>query len=143
MILNKPIVFDKKVRDSIECNRQGLKHLYWELFDSPDAPGSAFRYMEREPVLILDDIVTEFEKYRPKIEVAYVSKSYGDLLGLPSSSPHRIGKAIRFRTTNPTQRMFIVTELIRRGVSRIGVGKEHVYFDTDNYLKKDALYVQS
>ena len=138
----KPIVFNKRIRDSIECNREGLKHLYWELFDSPDCPGSAFNYMEREPVLILDDIITEFKLYRPKIEVAYTSKTYADVLGLPTSSAHRVGKAIRLRATNPKQRMFIVTELIRRGVTRIGVGREHVYFDTDNYLNTDALYIQ-
>ncbi len=140
--MRKPVIFRKSTRDSIDCNREGLRHLYWELFDSPDSPGSAFNYMEREPVLILDDIITEFKQYRLKIDVAYTSKTYADVLGLPTSSPHRVGKAIQLRVTNPRQRMFMVTELIRRGVTRIGVGREHVYFDTDNYLKEDALYIQ-
>ena len=138
--MNEIRVFRKEEREG--KNTTGLKHVYWDIFDSPDAPGSAFRYMEREPILMLDDIVTEYPRYRPKIELAYCSKAYADLLGLPTSSPHRIGKAIRLRVTNPKQRMFIVTELIRRGVSRIGVGQEHVYFDTDNYLQKDALFIQ-
>lgn len=123
-------------------NTQGLAHIYWDIFDSPDSPGSAFRYMEREPILIIDDIVREFPKYQPKLQIAYCTKAYADLLGLPASSPHRVGKAIQLRVTNPKQRMFIVTELIRRGITRIGVGREHVYFDTDNYISDDALYIQ-
>ena len=138
--MHKPRTWDKKNRKSY--NQEGLTYLYWELFDSPDTPGSAFRYMEREPVLILDDIIRVNRDLRPKVEVAYASKLYADVLGLPSSSPHRVGCAVRLRVTNPRVRMIWVKQLILRGVTRIGVGREHVYFDTDNYLKDDALYVQ-
>lgn len=129
-------------KDRVNYNTEGLKHLYWEIFDSPDSEGSGYRFMEREPVLILDDIFSEFPDWKPKIQCAYCSKQYGDILGLPAKSPFRVGKAIKLRATNPSQRMFIVRHLILRGVTRIGVGREHVYFDTDNYLYKDALYVQ-
>lgn len=132
--------YDRKNRKSYD--QRGLVYLYWELFDSPDAPGSAFRYMEREPVLILDDIMREHRDWKPQIEVAYTTKTYADILGLPTSSSHRVGCAVQLRARNPEKRMFIVSNLIRRGVTRIGVGIDHVYFDTDNYLKKDALYVQ-
>ena len=123
-------------------NKEGLIHLHWELFDSPDAPGSGYRYMEREPVLILDDILIEHHKWRPKIELAYVTESYGNMRGLPSSSSHRTGNAILLRAKNPQKRMFIVKNLILRGVERIGIGMDHVYFDTDLYLKGKALYIQ-
>lgn len=136
----KTRVFDYKNR--ADYNRQGLRHLYWELFDSPDQPGSAFKYMEREPILVLDDIMVEHNLWRPKVDLAYTTKAYADIIGLPTSSSHRVGHAVRLRATNPKQRMFIVSNLIRRGVVRIGVGREHVYFDTDNYLKDPVLYVQ-
>lgn len=129
-------------KDRFNYNTEGLKHLYWELFDSPDAEGSGYRFMEREPVLILDDILSEYPDWKLKVQTAYCSKPYADILGLPAQSPFRVGKAIKLRATNPKLRMFIIRHLILRGVTRIGVGREHVYFDTDNYLYKDALYVQ-
>ena len=63
MLVNKG--FNRKDRESF--NTEGLSHLYWELFDSADAVGSAFRYMEREPVLILDDIIKEHYYFRPQV----------------------------------------------------------------------------
>jgi hypothetical protein len=136
----KPIAFNKKNREG--KNTQGLRHLYWEIFDCPMQPGSAFKYMEREPVYILEDIFAQYPHWTPTIEIAYTSQSYANLLGLPQSSSHRVGKAIQILAKSPERRMFIVKHLILRGVTRIGIGINHVYFDTDNYLKKDALYVQ-
>lgn len=129
-------------RDREGKNTQGLRHLYWELFDCPMAKGSAFNYMEREPIFILEDIFAQHPLWRPTILLAYTSAAYANLLGLPSSSSHRVGKGIMLKAKNSDKRMFIVKHLILRGVTRIGIGKDHVYFDTDNYLKKDALYVQ-
>ncbi len=137
MLVNKK--FNKKDRESF--NTEGLTHLYWELFDSVDAEGSAFRFMEREPVLILDDIIKVFQYWRPQVLLGYTSKPVADLLGLPTSSSFRVGKAIRLKAKNPKARMFIVENLIIRGVTRIAVCMDYVEFDTDNYLKKDALYI--
>tara|TARA_R110002167_G_scaffold13384_1_gene55815 strand:+ start:1842 stop:2258 length:417 start_codon:yes stop_codon:yes gene_type:complete len=123
-------------------NTEGLKHLYWELFDSPDAEGSAFRYMEREPVLILDDIMVEFPMWRPAIEIGYTSQPYANLLGLTSHSPYRVGKGVRLRVLDSKKRMFLVKNLILRGVVRIAVSEKYVEFDTDNYLYKPNLYIR-
>lgn len=123
-------------------NTEGLRHLYWELFDSRDAKGSAFRFMEREPVLILDDIMVEFPSWRPAIELGYTSQTYSDLLGLTSFSPYRVGKGVRLRALDSKKRMFIVKNLILRGVDRIAVSEKYVEFDTDNYLYKPNLYIR-
>ena len=123
-------------------NTEGLKHLYWELFDSPDSKGSAFRYMEREPVLILDDIMVEFPMWRPSIELGYTSQPYSDLLGLTSYSPYRVGKGVRLKVLDSKKRMFLVKNLILRGVVRIAVSEKYVEFDTDNYLYKPNLYIR-
>jgi hypothetical protein len=123
-------------------NTEGLRHLYWELFDSPDAKGSAFRYMEREPVLILDDIMVEFPMWRPAIELGYTSQPYSNLLGLVSHSPYRVGKGVRLRVLDSKKRMFLVKNLILRGVTRIAVSEKYVEFDTDNYLYKPNLYIR-
>ena len=131
---------DKSVRNNF--NTEGLSHLYWELFDSPDSNGSGFMYMEREPVLILDDIIKEHQKYRPVIERGYTSKPIADLLGLPSISPYRVGKGVKLRVTSAPKRMFIVKALILRGVERIAINEKYIEFDTDNYLYKPNLYLR-
>ena len=138
----KPRPFSKSKEFREGKDIEGLTYLTWNAFDSPDSVGSGFKYMEREPVLILDDIIREFPHYRPAVEIGYVSKPIGDLLGLPTSSPYRVGKGVRLRTPNPKKRMFIVKNLILRGVTRIAVNMNYVEFDTDNYLKEDALYVR-
>jgi hypothetical protein len=132
--------YNKSIRD--KYNREGLSHLYWELFDSRDCVGSAFRFIEREPVLILDDIIKEFHHYIPMIELGYTSKTYADLLGLPTQSPYRVGKGIRLKVLNAQKRMFLVENLIIRGVKRIAVSDNYVEFDLDNYLQKPKLYIR-
>ena len=131
-----------KRADREKNNTTGLQNLYWELFDSPDANGSGFRYMERDPVLILDDIIREHWRYTPKILMGYTSKPIADNLGLPSISPYRVGKGIMLRVTNATSRMFLVENLIIRGVKRIAVSDEYVEYDTDNFLYKPKLYIR-
>ena len=138
----KPRPFSKSKEFREGKDIEGLRYLTWNAFDSPDSVGSGFRFMEREPVLILDDIIREFPHYRPAVEIGYVSKPIGDLLGLPTSSPYRVGKGIRLRTPNPKKRMFIIKNLILRGVTRIAININYVEFDTDNYLKQDAFYVR-
>lgn len=101
------------------------------MFDSPDQRGSAFKYMERQPVFILDDIVRE-HRMNLKIELGYCSKTYADKIYLPTMDSHRIGKAVRLRVTNAKKKYDLISSLIVRGVSRIGIGKDVVYFDTDD-----------
>jgi len=131
-----------KRADRDKYNTTGLSHLYWDLFDSSDSNGSGFRYMEREPILILDDILKEHYFYVPKILLGYTSKAVADSLGLPSISPYRVGKGVMLRVTNATARMFLVENLIIRGVKRIAVSDDTVEFDTDNFLYKPKLYIR-
>jgi hypothetical protein len=131
-----------KRADRDKYNTTGLSHLYWDLFDSSDSNGSGFRYMEREPILILDDILKEHYFYVPKILLGYTTKAVADSLGLPSISPYRVGKGVMLRVTNATARMFLVENLIIRGVKRIAVSDDTVEFDTDNFLYKPKLYIR-
>jgi len=142
MDILKPREFSKKKEFREGKDIEGLTYLTWNAFDSYDSEGSGFRYMEREVVLILDDIIREHPHFRPQIELGYASKKIGDLLGLPTSSPYRVGKGIRIRILNPKKRMFLIKNLIIRGVDRIAVNEKYIEFDTDNYLKGEALYVR-
>lgn len=120
-------------------NCEGLLFLTWDKFDSPDSNGSGYKYMEREPVLILDEVIRKTRAHLD-IEMGYVTKTYGDNKRLASIDSHRVGKAIRLRIVGHKKRMKIVKALIEEGVTRIALGRETLYFDTDE-LKPDAFYL--
>ena len=112
-------------------NCEGLTYLTWDMFDSPDTPGSGYRFMEREPVLILDEITKKTRRIF-NIERAYCSKAYADKIGLVSNNSHRVGKAIQIRIVGTKKRMELISYLCQLGVKRIAVSRESVYFDTDD-----------
>ena len=122
-----------------EKDIEGLVYLRWSMFDSPDSPGSGYRFMERDTVLLLDRVVHR-TRMNLNIELGYTSKRYADILGLTTDNSHRIGKAVRIRILHPKKRMRLVKALILEGVERIGLKLDAVYFDTDNQ-KKEALYL--
>ena len=121
-----------------EDDKEGLKVLKWSMFDSPDNFGSGKRFMESSPVFILDTVFYK-ERLTGFIELGYTSKTYADRLLLNTDSPHRLGKAVKFRCINKNQRFRIVKGLIQYGVERIHLFEESIYFDTDNYIKKSEL----
>jgi hypothetical protein len=120
-------------------NCEGLTYLTWDMFDSPDLPNSGYKFMEREPVIILDNIV---KKYRISLNIilGYTSKPYADKLKLIRVNSHRVGKAVKIRCVGTKKRLTLVKGLVEQGVNRIGVGNEYVYFDTDD-LKERAFYI--
>lgn len=120
-------------------NCEGLSFLTWDMFDSPDVPNSGYKFMEREPVILLDNII---KKYRITVKVilGYVSKSYADKLRLVRSNSHRVGKAVKIRCVGTKKRLTLVRGLFQQGVHRIGVSNDYVYFDTDD-LKERAFYI--
>lgn len=118
---------------------EGLEYLRWSQFDSPDKKGSGFKYMERLPVMILDDIVAE-TRLIFNIELGYCTPYYSNKISLALNDSHRIGKAVRIRILNSKKRYDLVSGLIMRGVSRIGIGKETVYFDTDDQKPRKIFF---
>jgi hypothetical protein len=122
-----------------ELDREGLKVLRWSMFDSPDTPGSGYRFMEREPVVALDRAAHRYE-YRPNVILGYTSKRVADNMGLVSTDSHRIGKAVRIRCVGSRKRLKLVRSLMEQGVQRFAINKEVVYFDTDE-MKPPAIYL--
>ena len=121
-----------------EMDEEGLTILKWSMFDSPDKLGSGKRFMESEPVWILDEVFRT-ERLKGYIHLGYTSKTYADKIGLGLESEHRIGKAIKFKCINPSHRFRFVRGLIQRGVERITIYDESIYFDTESYLKGSEL----
>ena len=121
-----------------EMDEEGLKILKWSMLDSPDSLGSGKRFMESEPVFILDTVFYK-ERLKGYIHLGYTSKGYADRIGLRVNSEHRVGKAIKFKCINPSHRFRIVRGLIQYGVERIRLYDQSIYFDTENYLHKPEL----
>ena len=115
-------------------NCEGLNYLTWDMFDSPDAKGSGYRFMEREPVLILDEI-TKKTRWIFNVTLGYVSEKIAREMSLTTKDAHRVGKAVRVRVTNPYKRMVLIKYLVLYGVEHIAVDRETVYYDTDELTK--------
>ena len=123
----------------VEMDRGGLRVLRWSMFDSPDSKGSAYRYMEREPVIALDRAAHKYE-FVPHVILGYTSKPVADKMGLVSTDSHRVGKAVRIRCVGHRKRLKLIRTLMEEGVQRFAVNRELVYFDTDD-LKYPAFYL--
>jgi len=126
-----------------EDDRQELKKLLWSQFMCKCGKCSVKtgkNFMERLPVFILDEIALE-ERMRFDIELGYVCKSKGNKIFLPTKDSHRTGLGIKVRILNNMKRLKVVRGLIVRGVTRIALADEFIYFDTDD-LKPMALYLR-
>lgn len=122
-----------------QIDREGLSVLRWSMFDSPDSPGSGYRFMEREPVVALDRAARRY-KFVPNITLGYTTPRVADGMLLVSDNPHRIGKAVRIRCVGPKKRIKLIRSLMEQGVQRFAVDRETVYFDTDD-LKPPSFYL--
>ena len=120
-----------------EKDCEGLLYLIWSQFDSPDQPGSGYRFMEREPVQLLDRVVHK-TKMVLNIQLGYVSPKYARMKGMTTFDSHRVGKAVRIRIKCKKKRMRLVSALILEGVRRIAIDRELIYFDTDDQ-KQDEM----
>lgn len=127
---NKNLV-DKIAEKELDKDTFGLKVLSWSMFDSPDSQGSGYRFMDRELVVLLDEICAR-NSMKIKIDLAYTSKIYADRIGLTTKDPHRAGKAVRIRCVGHKRRFNLVHQLILFGIARIAVNREMVYFDVDD-----------
>ena len=122
-----------------ELDREGLRVLRWSMFDSPDSKGSGYMFMEREPVVALDRAAHRYE-FKVNVIMGYMSKTAADKFPLVSTDSHRIGKAIRIRCVGHKKRLKLVRSLMEQGVQRFALGREVVYFDTDE-LKPPSIYL--
>lgn len=121
-----------------EMDTEGLKILRWSMLDSPDSFGSGKKFMESEPVHILDEVFYK-ERLKGYIHLGYTSKPFADKLGLGLQSEHRIGKGIKFKCLKSSHRFRFVRALIQYGVERITIYDESIYFDTEKQLKGSSL----
>ena len=109
-----------------EADTQGLGFLRWSQFGCKCGKcnvNSGKNYMERQPVLILDDIARE-ERMRFDVLLGYVCEksAYKDHF-LPTKDSHRVGLAVKI-TLSPGQIVVVVAlidTLTAKGVSIVAV----------------------
>lgn len=125
-------------------DKEGLKNLLWSQFGckcSKCNVKSGKNYMERLPVYILDDISRE-ERMRFQIDLGYTCKHNSNRLVLTTKNPHRVGLGVRVSVKDPVKRMKLIRGLIMRGVTRIGIYTDYIYYDTDS-LKSMGFFIKS
>lgn len=122
-----------------QIDREGLYRLRWSMFDSPDEPGSGYKFMEREPVIALDR-ASKIHDYIPNVTLGYTTPRYAERIRLVSDNPHRVGKAVRIRCVGHKKRLKLIRSLMEQGIQRFAVDRETLYFDTDD-LKPPSFYL--
>lgn len=123
---------------------EGINNLLWSQFGCKCSKcniKSGKNFMERLPVYILDDIARE-ERIRFDIGLGYVCKPNADKLILTSKDPHRVGLGVRVNIKDSVKRLKLIRGLIMRGVTRIGIYNDYIYYDTDS-LKEMGVFIKS
>lgn len=125
-------------------DKEGLKNLLWSQFGCKCFRcnvKSGKNYMERLSVYILDDIARE-ERMRFQIGLGYTCKENSKTLTLTTKNPHRVGLGVRVNIKDSVKRMKLIRGLIMRGVTRIGIYTDYIYYDTDS-LKEMGFFIKS
>lgn len=128
---------------TLEQQCEGLSYLTWDMFDCPKQVDSGFLYMDRKLVQALDRAIGKSKvNITTKVEIGYATQEHAyRVLKLPTYSAHKSGQAVRIRCTNPKTRKRLVAAMLAEGIQRVGIGREHVYFDTDN-TQPEGIFLQ-
>jgi len=116
------------------------KYFKFEEFDSPDLPGSGYKYMDREFIDMLDE-ARDIARLRFKIVKGYSSSAYNRLhYKASTASSHLIGRAAHIECVNAKKRIRIIEALNMVGFRRIGVHRKYIHVDNDD-LKDDMFWL--
>ena len=106
-------------------NFSGIKYFTAKEMDSPDAPGSGVR-MSLPLVKRLDTLRAKCG-FPLIITSAYRTRSHNRKVGGRYSSEHTSGEAVDIRAKSSAKRFVIVSEALRLGFTRVGVGSSFVH----------------
>lgn len=118
------------------------KYFSFDEFDSPDKPGSGYKYMDREFIEMLDE-ARDIAKIKFKILSGYVTNTHNLIhYKASSASSHLIGRAAHIECLNARKRLKIVESLNMVGFRRIGIHKDYIHVDNDD-LKPPSIWLIS
>jgi uncharacterized protein YcbK (DUF882 family) len=114
-----------------------LRFFKYEEFDSPDYPGSADLFMDRDFLRMLDTARSYSNGTPFKITSGYrtpeKNRAIYKNLGIPEvKSSHLYGRAADILATTSRDRFNIVNALIKAGFNRIGISEKSGFIHVDN-----------
>lgn len=114
------------------------RYFKWSEFDSPDAPGSGQKKMNREFVAVLDAIREEVG-FPLVINSGYRTPEHNAAEGGVEDSAHIYGLAADIRATD-AQKRAIAKAAIARGIDRIGWGATFIHIDMDRTKPRKVVW---
>lgn len=116
-----------------------LRYFKFEEFDSPDAPGSGEKYMDREFLECLDE-ARDIAGIQFKINSGYRTPAHNRKVGGGTASSHLIGRAADIRCTDTGKRLKIIEALSMVGFQRFGIASTFIHVDNDDQ-KPNAIWL--
>ncbi len=107
-----------------------LLHFSYDEFDSPDYPGSGYKYMDREFVECLDE-ARDIAGVKFEILSGYRTPQINTKLQGGTASSHLIGRAAIIKCSHTGKRLKIIEALSMVGFQRFGVSSTEIYVDND------------
>jgi uncharacterized protein YcbK (DUF882 family) len=116
-----------------------MNYFSYDEFDSPDAPGSGLKYMDKSFCRMLDE-ARGYANIPFIINSGYRTVEHNIKVGGVKNSAHTIGKAADIRCTNTAEALRIIWACSQAGFSRIGLAKGFVHVDSDNTKPTPAFW---
>lgn len=107
-----------------------IRHFNPSEFASPDAPDSGAK-MDFAFVLKLDRL-RHACGFPIKVRSGFRTPAHNALVGGVDSSAHEDGKAADLQAESSTARFRIISEAVKLGFQRIGIGQTFVHLDDDD-----------
>lgn len=116
-----------------------FRYFAFSEFDSPDAPGSGERMMNRAFIAKLDRI-RERVGFPLIINSGYRTPEHNARVGGMPNSAHLRGHAADIRALTDGQRRAIAQAAIAEGITRIGWARTYIHLDVDPTLPQRVVW---
>lgn len=120
-------------RYTVERMNSPFQFFTYSEFDSPDAPGSGEKHMDRQFIRILDEIRHEVG-FPMIINSGYRTAAHNAKVEGKPNSAHLRGHAADIRALTDGQKRAIAKAAIKYGITRIGWARTYIHLDNDQSL---------
>lgn len=117
-----------------------MKWFNYSEFDSPDAPGSGEKHMDKDFLAMLDRART-LAGVPFKINSGYRTAARNKAVGGVKGSSHTKGQAADIHCSDSRARAHIVGALMEAGFNRIGIAATFIHVDNDPEKPEDVIWL--